>query len=155
MRKKGRRGFWLGEIVVALGLISVVSLTVIGLFSYLAVTTQTRSEKAAADLLANTLMENAVIEGPNGWGVGQTNLFVEVPVEIESGDAKAAEQMMYQVIPEVIEQSALGTLFRVRVRVSWVEPPGPNNVERGKGFTERTRTVYIDDWPPPAAAPSP
>lgn len=154
--KRGRRGFWLGEIVVALGLISVVTLTVIGVFSFLSITSQTRSEKAAADLLADSLMEAAVVEGPDSWGVGAANVGREIEfdsavasnVELETGDAKAAESMLYQVIVDELEASDLGVLFRVRVRVSWIEPPGQSNVERGKGFVERTRTVYVEDWPP-------
>lgn len=140
----GRRGFWLGEVVVAIGLLSIVSLTVVGVFSFLAVTSQTRSEKAAAELVADTLMESAVVHGPGGWGVGEENLFVEVPVQVETGDSQAPEQMLYQLIPEALEAATLGTLYRVRVRVSWVEPPGPHNVERGRGFIERVRTVYVE-----------
>jgi hypothetical protein len=144
----------LGEVVVALGLMSLVSLTVVGLFSYLAVASQTRSERAAAELLADTLMESAACEGPPGWGVSQANLFIEVPVLLETGDARAKEQMVYQVIPVALDPDPdepppdplpLGTLYKLTVRVSWVEPPGPNNVERGQGFIERARTVYVEN----------
>lgn len=148
--KRGQGGFWLGEIVVAIGLIAVVTLTVVGVFSFLAITSQTRSEHAAAELLADTLMETAVTTGPPGWGVGEANVLAEVPipVSLETGDSQGAESMTSQVIPEPIEVSNLGTLFRVRVRIAWHEPPGPGNVERGKGFIERVRTIYIEDFVP-------
>ena len=153
--KRGRRGFWLGEVVVAIGILSIVSLTVIGVFSYLAVTSQTRSEKAAAELLADTLMEQAVTAGPPNWGLPEGQILTEVSVddaatatgedvELESGDSQAREHMAYLVIPEQLEEATLGKLYRVRVRVSWQDPPGPDNVERGRGYLERTRTVYID-----------
>jgi hypothetical protein len=143
--KSRQRGFWLGEVVVAIGLIAVVSLTVVGVFSFLSITSQTRSEQAAADLLADTLMESAVAKGPPDWGLSPGQLFTENPVELESGDSKAKEHMVFQVIPQELEDAELGKLFRVRVRVSWQEPPGPDNVERGKGYIERMRTVYIED----------
>lgn len=153
--KRGRRGFWLGEVIVALGLLSIVSLTVVGVFSFLAVTSQTRSEKAAAELLADTLMEQAVTAGPPNWGLPEGLVMTEVPVDdsglpegedmqLETGDSQGKEHMAYLVIPEELEEGSLGKLYRVRVRVSWQEPPGPDNVERGKGYLERTRTVYID-----------
>lgn len=153
--KRGRRGFWLGEVVVAIGILSIVSLTVIGVFSFLAVTSQTRSEKAAAELLADTLMEQAVTAGPPNWGLPEGQILTEVSVDdaatasgenvdLETGDSQTKEHMAYLVIPEELDHGSLGKLYRVRVRVSWQEPPGPNNVERGRGYLERTRTVYID-----------
>lgn len=146
MRPGRRRGFWLGEVVLAIGLITIVSLAVVGTFSFLAITMQTRSERAAADFLADTVLEAGVNDGPPLWGMDSgADLFVEKPVNLETGDSQAKEHMLLQVIPEELEDGPLGTLFRLRVRVSWVEPPGPNNVERGKGFIERTRTVYIED----------
>lgn len=152
---RGRRGFWLGEVVVAIGLLSIVSLTVVGVFSFLAVTSQTRSERAAAELLADTLMEQAVTAGPPNWGLPEGQVMVDVPidesglppgqdVQLDTGDSQAKEHLAFLVIPEELEEASLGKLYRVRVRVSWQEPPGPDNVERGKGYLERTRTVYID-----------
>lgn len=87
----------MGEIVAALGLISVVSLSVISLFSYLAVSSQTRSERAPADLLASSLMESASTTGPPHWGLEAGQLNDEVTVEVETGDAQAKERLTYQV----------------------------------------------------------
>lgn len=125
-----------------MGILSVVSLSVIGIFSYLAVSSQVQSERAAAALLATTVLESAVILGPPDWGLDPGQLGQELSVELETGDSQAAEDMTYRLSAELSESTPLGELYSLRVRVTWEEPPG--RVERGRGYLERTRTVYVD-----------
>lgn len=131
--------------MVALGLVAVVSLSVVGLFSRLAVSSQVSAEQAAADLLASTLIERAASEGPPEWGVGEAQVFQENPASLETGNAQGSEAMVFQVIPEELERQPLGVLYRLRVRVSWQEDSGPQNAERGRGLVERSRLVYVED----------
>ena len=137
-------GMVLSEIVLSLGLLAVVGLTVIGVFSYLALNSQSNSDRAAAELLAERVLERAVKAGPDSvsglaWGVGKKKLFKE----LTTADNGSATRFSYQISPTLIRTAPLGTIYQVRVEVAWTEDPG--GVERGKGHLKKSRTVYIED----------
>jgi hypothetical protein len=144
-RRSSIRGLVLSEIVLSLGLLAVVGLTVIGVFSYLAVNSQGSSDRAAAELLSDSVLERAVKAGPDPdavdglqWGVGRDKVFQE----LSTADNGSATRFTYQVSPELIRSAPLGSVYLVTVEVAWAEEGG---VERGKGHLKKSRTVYIED----------
>ena len=143
IRRFCKSGLVLSEIVVSLGLLAVVGLTVIGVFSFLALNSQSNSDRAAAELLSESVLERAVKAGPdpvNGlvWGVGKGKLFQE----LATADDGSATRYSYQISPELIRSAPLGSVYQVTVEVVWAEDGG---VERGKGHLRKSRTVYIED----------
>lgn len=138
------RGLVLSEIVISLGLLAIVGLTVIGVFSSLAINSQSNSDRAAAQLLAETVLERAVKAGPDPvdglrWGVGTDKLFKE----LKTADDSSATKFSYQVSPELIRTAPLGTIYHVTVEVVWMEEG--SGVQRGRGNLKKSRTVYIED----------
>lgn len=137
-------GLVLSEIVISLGLLAVVGLTVIGVFSSLALNSQSNSDRAAAQLLAESVLERAVKSGPDPvdglrWGVGTDKLFKE----LKTADDSSATRFSYQISPELIRTAPLGTIYHVTVEVVWLEEgAGP---QRGTGKLKKSRTVYIED----------
>jgi len=140
----GRQALVLSEIVLSLGLLAVVGLTVIGLFSYLTLNSQVNSDRAAAQLLAESVLDRAVKAGPepvNGleWGLGRDKLFKE----LKTAEDSSSTQFSYQITPELIRTAPLGSVYHVTVEVAWSD--GRQSPERGRGALKKSRTVYIED----------
>lgn len=68
------RGFWLSEVLTALWLVTFVGAGLLGLFVYLAKTSKLSNERAAAELLADNLLENGVRQGLPHWGLPRASL---------------------------------------------------------------------------------
>jgi len=133
-------GLVLSEIVVSIGLLAIVGLSIVGVFSYLAVSSHTNADRAAASLLADSVLEKAVKEGPDDWGVGSGNLFTE----LETSDAVSTTRFTYQVQAQKLKEASLGDTYQVTVDVAWSAPDEGGRVERGKGHIQRTRTIYVE-----------
>lgn len=145
MCRKSSPGLVLSEIVVSLGLLAVVGLTIIGVFSFLLLNSQTNSDRAAAELLSDALLEKAVKAGPDpvdgrSWGVGTDKTFKE----LKTAESDSATRFAYQISPALIRSAPLGSVYQVTVEVSWVES-GKSGVQRGKGSLRKSRTVYVED----------
>lgn len=144
--RKSFLGLVLSEIVVSLGLLAIVGLATIGMFSYLAVNSQVNADRAAANLIADELLEKAVKAGPDEtrdglkWGVKADDL----SRELQTADTSSGTTFTHQVDAERVESAPLGSLYLVTVRVAWEEEDS-KNLERGKGWVKKSRAVYIED----------
>lgn len=134
------RGFWLTEVLASLWLIAFIGAGVIGLFTYLVRSSSIANERAAAELLADRLIERAVRIGPPNWGLepGQVGQF------LESSEGPQGTVLTYQLMPMKVGEHRLGTLFCLRVQIAWDEADA-KRVERGRGELVRQRNVYIEN----------
>lgn len=136
-----QRGFWLTEVLLSLWLLAFVGAGLIGLFVFLAKTSSVADERAAAELLADRLVERAVRYGPPSWGLepGQVGPFVETP------EGPEGAVLRFQLLPVRLSDHRLGILYMLKVKVTWDEDPSSGRVERGRGELERHRKVYIEN----------
>lgn len=145
-RTQWERGLTLAEIMVALGVMAVVSLTVIGLFSKLLISTQKSSQVVTADLLCQAILAEAVKEGPPGWGVGGDYSVNGGRASLHTSEERKTGYN-YQVVPvRVLTDDKMGELWDVTVNVSWWGEEVDTSRERqGMGRLSRdlNRTVYV------------
>jgi hypothetical protein len=134
------QGFWLTEVLASIWLIAFVGAGLIGLFVYLTKSSSVANERAAAELLADRLMERAVRFGPPDWGLepGQVGQFLESP------EGPNGTILRYQLMPIRSGAHRLGTLYVLRVQVAWDEADRARS-ERGRGELQRQRNVYIEN----------
>jgi prepilin-type N-terminal cleavage/methylation domain-containing protein len=141
-----KRGLTLSEIIVALGVMAVVSLTVIGLFSKLLISTQKSSQVVTADLLCKAILEEAVREGPPNWGVGGDFSVNGGKATLYTSEEKKTGYN-YQVQPNRVHtDDKMGELWEVTVNVSWWgDRVDTTRTRQGMGRLSRelTRIVYI------------
>ncbi len=140
--RRSDRGFWLSEVLTSLWLITFVAAGLLGLFVYLAKTSKVANERAAADLLADRLLERAVRMGPPDWGLPEG----QVGQRLESSEGDEGKPLHYRLASTELEDHRLGKLYLLEVEVSWkADPEASTGVERGRGELIRDRQVYIED----------
>lgn len=139
---KGRRpGFTVIEIVVALGLISMVALAIIGVFSRLMTSSSKSADQAAADLLAQAVLDRAARAGPPDWGGLQSG------ATLKTADSASDTEFLYRVDTGQLPGSdhPLGSLYSVTVLVSWSGSLDKQQaLGRGKLWLERSRVTYVE-----------
>lgn len=146
MRTGGKSGLTLMEMMVALGLIAVITLFVIGTLVRLLSTGGKSAYQTAASLLAQELLDSSIAAGPPRWGFssdardqwrGQRQLMLP-------GQGRQA-RFDYQVTVLPLRRSPedLGNLHQVSVTVWWTgEQPG-GRAEQGQTSVTSSRTVYV------------
>lgn len=146
---RARDGVTLAEMVVAFGLLTFVSLVIFGLLTVLLQSSAKTREQAAAELLAESLLEKAAREGPPGWGVdGEAGVRREVPPELDG------TRFSYQIDPSRVERpstDSVGELWEIKVTVAWWSDEGSalesSRVGHGQSFLRATRQAYYPDSP--------
>lgn len=145
MRKSGRhtRGFWISEVLIALWLLTFIGAGLIATFAYLAKGSQISSERAAAQLLADELIQAALRGGPPEWG--QESLSGTSTSQV--GDAESSVKLDWTITPTELREAPLGKLFELKIQVRWQDRSGEGaqGVERGRGELVRVRQVYVED----------
>ena len=139
MSSRHKRGFSLGEVVLALGLISFVALVVVGVFLTLMQASAKNREQVAAELLTESILEKATAAGPPNWGVdGRTG------EPLSAGSSALSDDTYYQVEPTLVNEDN-GEMWEVNVTVAWWSEDGKADQARvGHGNTHvtGTRSVY-------------
>lgn len=137
----------LAEVVLAFGLMSILAVVVIGVFTKLMVSTTKSSDLTAAQLLARSVLDRAVRAGPPDWGVDFTGVGT---VELYTHDKTTLTDYVYSVVPVRVTPAGgtdtMGELFELRVTVSWwTDTPDADAGRQGVGklSTELSRTVFI------------
>lgn len=141
MRKT--RGLTLSEIIVALGVMTALSLVVIAIFTKLLASSTKSTDLTTANLLARSLLDRAVRQGPPDWGNAGNFSRDGGTIALETGEA-AATKFTYQISPVKVTNAPdpnLGQLYNVTVEVRWWDPEQKRGM--GKLSTTLSRTVYI------------
>lgn len=136
------RGYWISEVMMAIWLLTFIGAGLIATFTFMAKGSQVTAERAAGELLAETLLQTAVNSGPPDWGQSALN----GTSIAQTGDSGSTTTYTWVVTPVELESATLGKLFQVTVELSWHDTTqGPAGVERGSGKLKRIRQVYIED----------
>lgn len=137
-----RRGMTIAECVMAFGLLGVMALALVGLFSRLLATTAKTTDQTAARILARGILEHALREGPdNDWGglSGRTNL--------KAHDNLTGTDFVYEVKDARLNPpNAMGNLYQVTVVVTWWKKdadPKATYSGLGKLSVELTGSTYV------------
>ncbi len=137
----------LAEAVLAFGLMAVLAVVVIGVFTKLMVSTTKSTDLTAAQLLARSVLDRAVRAGPPDWGVDFTSVGT---VGLYTHDKTVMTDFVYQVVPLRLtpagSSDSMGELYEIGVTVSWwTETPDANAGHAGVGkvSTQISRTVFI------------
>lgn len=138
--KAHRAGLSVLEIIVALGLVTTVALTIIGLFSRLMASSSKGADQAAAELLAQAVLDRATRTGPPDWGG------LSAGVELETAETSSSTRYVYQVQIDPLPDDThpLGVLYRVGVQVRW-----SGRQDQGRLLVERSRLTYVEGAPSP------
>ncbi len=159
----------LSEVVIAIGLLAIVSLTLIGLFSQLILSGAKNRDVITAELIATEIMERAVAEGPRsdtnlalGWGVGneagrvhryplaKPSEFV-YQVDVQQLDLNgSANSIPWQLAAPTANALDLGHHWLITVKVGW-NPDDPEQIEsaragQGLQWVEHNRIQYYQSW---------
>lgn len=145
--KGASRGLTIAEVIIALAILAFVALMVIGIFTALIKASAKNREQAMAELLTEALLERAITEGPQGWGVNSL-----VGQRLAAQEEQDGTLFFYQVTPVYLHSEAVnpvGSLYRVDVIVGWWTD-GARSLEQSKtGFGNRfvkgSRTAYVGD----------
>lgn len=133
-----KRAYSLAEVLLAVWLLTFIGGALIATFTYLSKASAVSADQAGAELLASEILETARNSGPPNWG--QTALTGTYTL----GEAsKSQGQMNWTLEPTKVEESSMGSLYQLKVSISWAE--FKDGVERGKRTLERTRYLYMDD----------
>lgn len=129
------RGVTLAEIVVAIGLLAVASITLIGLFSKLLSAGGKSAHHAVATRLADRVLTRALREGPPDWG---TFGALQGVAQLQTHQASATTEFAYRITVTpakiVTSPTAQGDLMEVAVEVSWWnQATDGNGGRRGQG----------------------
>lgn len=138
----------MSEVLVSLWVIAFVAAALLGLFVYLAKSSQQSNERATAVLLADSVLHRAMATGPPFWGLpeGQLDQRQELPFD---HDSRALLSYQLSVVP--LKKHRLGQLFILHLSVSWEGDPGEaTGVERGRGELSVERAVYVEDLEEPS-----
>lgn len=136
MPRRSPRAYSLAEIVLALGLLSLMLLTVAMLFGRLASNSSKASNKAVGATIAEEVMNQVIQEDLYAKDLG---------VQSESQYATDAEQktkFFYQVESNPVTTLEAGNGYSVKVRVWWwSEAPGQTRGLQGRQDMELERLI--------------
>lgn len=137
---------------MALGIIAIVALSILGVFTKLMVSATKNTDLTTADALALTIMENAVTQGPPNWGVGGDFSITGGTASMYSGSSESTTKFVYQLKREEVtaHTSSMGKMFKLTVIVTWWEDEAneaASRAEYGRVGTELTRLVYVRGAP--------
>ncbi len=140
------------EIVVALGLVVVMALAIVGIFSRLISRSAISADQAAGQLLAQSVLDKAIRIGPPDWGG------LSGSQQLASADQSSKTVFNWTVVARELPRSALdpppsssdlGVLYRVRVTVDWSNTSSPGTRQNlGRMMVERSRLSYVEQSGP-------
>lgn len=132
------------EVVLALGLVVIMALAIVGIFSRLMSRSAYSADQAAAQLLAQSLLDKAIRMGPPDWGGGSG------VQELASGDQSATTAYNWTIKGHQLPDSVhdLGRLYRVTVTVDWSNSAPGTRPANGRMLVERSRLAYVEQAGP-------
>lgn len=166
-----RRGLSVLEVIIAIAVIAIAGLGIIATLTRIMVSQSTSSHETVGRLVAESVLQRAVLAGPDEWGIPDppdwgssvTKRSATQTVEAMVGQNDGPTEYLYYV--EVIEVSnqnesgdgmfgvdadptltTMGVLWEVKVTLWWnADASGPQAaVERGTQRLSVSKVVYIE-----------
>lgn len=131
---------------MALGLLTVISLAIIGVFTKLLSASTKNTDRTAAHLLAQSTLEKASRQGPPDWGfgvggsTGEASITDKLSTNNDRTQTEFTTTIKVDKVTNADPKVYLGNLYDVTVTVSWW---GKKRRGLGRLSTETSRTVYI------------
>lgn len=144
--ERRQRGLTLIEIMVAIGLISVITLLVVGTLARLLNTGGKTAHQVAANMLALEVLETAATAGPPKWG------FTSATIDDQQGERNlmlpgenSSTKFKYKLVTLPLRKSPddLGIVTQLTVTVWWWGEDPSHRSELGKTSVRHSRTVYV------------
>ena len=144
--ERRQRGLTLIEIMVAIGLISVITLLVVGTLARLLNTGGKTAHQVAANMLALEVLETAATAGPPKWG------FTSATIDDQQGERNlmlpgenSSTKFKYKLVTLPLRKSPddLGIVTQLNVTVWWWGEDPSHRSELGKTSVRHSRTVYV------------
>lgn len=134
------------EVIVAFGVVAVVTLLVIGTLARLLNTGGKSAHQVAAMLLAQEILETSAAGGPPRWGfpaAGIKNLRGKRSLRLPGDQSDTLFE--YELNPIRLRKSPadLGTVTQLTVTVWWWGENRGSRGELGRNSVELARTVYV------------
>ncbi len=135
----------LAEVILALGLLAVVGLIVVGVFTKSMGAQSKSSHATVGRLLAESIAEKAVLIGPPNWGMADIDIPETETVRLQNSDSE--ETYTYDIDEFVVRgataTNSLGVLYLIEITVSWWGED--DRVGMGKNFVKTARVVYHEN----------
>ncbi|MBI3928889.1 MAG: hypothetical protein HY319_25330 [Armatimonadetes bacterium] len=146
MLYRRHRALTLAEVIMALGILALISLSIIGFFSKILTASAKSADLSAGRTLARQILDRAVREGPPNWG---TRGALAGSEEIHSHDTANRLRYLYTVTPTLLTTPAsdypMGGAYNVQVVVYWWPDAADSTGSRrevGRLWTRLNQVVY-------------
>jgi hypothetical protein len=149
-----KRGLTLSEVVMALGVMTALSLVIVAVFTKLLISSTKNTDLTTANLLARSILDQTVRKGP-GQNPNEPDFHkFTTPgekVSLSTNNKNSKTKFVYEVRSQRITNEAdstLGNLYNVEVIVSWWSDEADESNSRadyGKLSTQISRTVYVKE----------
>ncbi|HIB67946.1 MAG TPA: hypothetical protein EYO33_23335 [Phycisphaerales bacterium] len=133
----GSRAYSVLEVLIAIWLLTFIGGSLVATFAYLAKSASVSADRAAAELLADELLERAVASGPPSWGLA--DLSGTRGIVLESGGETKFD---WTLTPHELGNSGLGRFYQLSLEIDWAAHQ--DSVERGSRRLHRIRNVYLE-----------
>jgi len=138
-------GLSLVEVVLAVGLLTIIAVTIAGVFTHLLQASAKTSDLTAGRSLARRILDRAIRAGPPGWGFGD----LEGSQTLATQDSRATTKFLYSITPVRLKRDSgmVGVtreLYFVEVEVKWwaeAIEPDPTRPEMGRLSTRVSQAV--------------
>jgi hypothetical protein len=140
------KGVTLAEVVLALGVLALVGLTIVGVFTKLMGAQSKSSHETVGRLLIETVAERATLAGEPNFGTTKINEWQTETVYLHNSDAPV--KMSYRIkdpVPLRATQptNPMGKLWFLPIELKWWSDDV--RVGTGKTSVETSRVVYLEE----------
>ncbi|MBT9582151.1 type II secretion system protein [bacterium] len=138
------RAYTLGEVVVALALMLVVTVFVIGLFLKLFQSSTKNLDSSIALEMAESVLSQAKDADPASWPtlVGTQNVY--------NRDAQATTEFVTKLASTQLDSNPMGEMYELAVEVYWMDQANnaSNRRDYGRQSVLVSRFVYVSNMKP-------
>ena len=133
------------EVIVAMGIVAVLTLFVVGVLSRMLFTSGKTAHQAAGNLLAEEVLESSALAGPPHWGFDSRERSQWRGERSLTLPGEASETTFRYLLEEVSLRDSsddLGTFHELKVTVWWWGEEPTQRPDQGNLFVEGHRKVY-------------
>lgn len=130
---------------MAIGVLAIAGLALLAALTRGISSQNYSSYQTAATLIAEAALQEAVLAGPDDWGMADPNIPEVRFASVGQNDSPTAFYFLPDPPPYLVRQETsqmMGSLYEVQIRVWWMEnADGP---ERGARELRVSKMVYIE-----------
>ncbi len=138
------------EVVVAFGILGILAVVTIGVFTRLLSSSGKGTDQVAAQVVAQTVLDRAVRHGPPNWGFPSGGATGKLELEIREPTTQT--DFLYRVEAQrattTADSLSMGNLYEVQVTVTWWQEEVDSSAYRqgiGRTSLELSRLVFVKE----------